>query len=230
MLTVRNEHIRVSGKLASILALLLLRANEPVPVPTLASAAWEQPTAQARSSLHVYMFRLRKLLGNNVNIETTPDGYMINAHPDQLDLNVFKTQLALANASRQSSDNKLEQLHLGKALSLWRGDALATVPSVKLREQYGTPLDEQRVSLLNRKLSIDISTGRSSFVLGELFGLVTRYPFDGRFAEQLMTALSLCGRTSEALDVFMRFRTNLVKVKGIEPSESLARLHHKLLK
>ena len=72
--------IEIGGpRLRKLLAILLLRANEPVPRGTLVHDLWgDQPPAGAQGSLEVYVSRLRKVLGSSV-VLTWPGAYCLQA-------------------------------------------------------------------------------------------------------------------------------------------------------
>src|SRR6516165_12560666 len=79
-ITAGGRVIEIRGpKQRALLAILLLRANEPVPRDVLVHELWgERPPAGARSSLDVYVSRLRKALaaaGNGQAVVTRPGGY-----------------------------------------------------------------------------------------------------------------------------------------------------------
>jgi DNA-binding SARP family transcriptional activator len=59
--------------------------------------------------------------------------------------------------------------------------------------------------------------------------LVADYPLRERFAGQLMEVLHRAGRQSEALAVYRDLRAQLVNELGIEPDQSLARLHERIV-
>ena len=80
--------IPVVGKQRSLLAILLLHANEPVPADALMEELWgEHPPLSARKGLQVYVSRLRGALGGSSGrVVTQPTGYLIHVEPDELDL------------------------------------------------------------------------------------------------------------------------------------------------
>jgi DNA-binding SARP family transcriptional activator len=85
-------------KQRALLAILLLRANEPVPRDVLVHELWgERPPAGARGSLEVYVSRLRKALGaagNGHVVLTRPGGYCLQLADGQLDAYRFERLVA----------------------------------------------------------------------------------------------------------------------------------------
>jgi hypothetical protein len=71
--------------------------------------------------------------------------------------------------------------------------------------------------------------GRGHEVVTELDALVRRFPERERLAAQLMRALYGSGRQAEALAVYQGLRRRLVEELGVEPSEPVRKVHHRLL-
>src|SRR5688572_20184409 len=77
-------------KQRSLLAILLLHANEVVATDTLIGGLWgEAPPATVAKSVQSYVMRLRRELGSQ-RLSTRPPGYVLNVAPDELDLAVFE--------------------------------------------------------------------------------------------------------------------------------------------
>src|SRR4051794_41225592 len=79
------------AKPRAVLAVLLLHANQPVSAERVAVALWgEDAPAGATKTVHVYVSRLRKALGDPEAIETTPAGYRLRVRPQELDAERFE--------------------------------------------------------------------------------------------------------------------------------------------
>ena len=94
----------------AVLALLLLRANEPVSTERLIDQLWgEHPPRTATTSLQNTVAQLRKLLGPGLLL-TRPSGYVLEVDADQLDLTRFERLVREARsaeaAQRASSSGK----------------------------------------------------------------------------------------------------------------------------
>ena len=115
--------IEIGGpKLRALLAILLLRANEPVQRDVVVHELWgEQPPADAQGSLDVYVSRLRKALDAAANgpvIVTRPGGYCLQVAEEHLDVRRFerlaeqgRSELA-ANAPDQAAASLRAALQL----------------------------------------------------------------------------------------------------------------------
>src|SRR5262249_45373733 len=84
------------SKRRSVLALLVLHANEVVRRDRLIEELWgERVPANAAGALQNHVSRLRKDLGADV-VVTKPWGYVLRAEPGEIDLEVFEALVAEA--------------------------------------------------------------------------------------------------------------------------------------
>src|SRR4051812_38526234 len=87
---VRREGIPVplaGGKPRAVLAVLLLHANEPVGADRLAAAlGGDDAPAGAIRTVHVYVSRLRRALGDEARLVTSRAGYRLRVEAGELDL------------------------------------------------------------------------------------------------------------------------------------------------
>src|SRR5215213_6753796 len=101
----------------AVLALLLLRANQPVSSERLVDQLWgEHPPRTATTSLQNAVVQLRKLLGPGLLL-TRSSGYALELDPAQLDLMRFERLVREARSAEPAERAAL----LGAALGLWRG-------------------------------------------------------------------------------------------------------------
>ena len=126
--------IEVGGpRLRALLAVLLLRANEPVPRDVLVHELWgEQPPAGAQHSLDVYVSRLRKALGAATDgpvVVTRSGAYSLQLADEQLDARRFERLVAEGRAALGENEPGQAAAALRAALTLWRGPALADLPT-----------------------------------------------------------------------------------------------------
>ena len=85
------------SKPRALLTMLLLHANEAVSAERLAIALWdEQATSGAARTVQVYVSRLRKALGDDDVLTTTPVGYRLRVGEGDLDARLDDL-VALAN-------------------------------------------------------------------------------------------------------------------------------------
>ncbi|MGH3489235.1 MAG: BTAD domain-containing putative transcriptional regulator [Actinopolymorphaceae bacterium] len=238
----RGGHVLTirAGKLRSLLAALLVSANRLVPVDELVERLWGQtPPPTARATLATYVMRLRRILGggsgsdsgydtaSRAPILTRPEGYLIDAAPEQVDLGRFD-QL-LAEADRHPHDPEAVLGLLAEALRLWRGPALVDIPSESLQREVAPRLEEQRLHTIERRIDTELALGRHAELVGELTALTTEHRLRERFWHQLMLALYRSRRQPDALDGYARLRALLIDEMGLEPSTEIRALHLRIL-
>jgi DNA-binding SARP family transcriptional activator/tetratricopeptide (TPR) repeat protein len=227
--------LRLGGpKQRALLATLLLRAGQVVPVDQLIDALWDQePPASARTIVHGYVSTLRKLLDcpddGQAVIVTKPPGYELRLGSSQRDLDRFEMMVAEAGRARAAGALQVAAGRLRTALALWRGPALSNLAPERLRVVEAARLDARRTAALEERIEVDLELGRHVDLVGELEALVLEHPFRERLRAQLMLVLYRSGRQAEALQVFRDLRELLAEELGIEPDPSLQRLQRAIL-
>jgi DNA-binding SARP family transcriptional activator len=213
----------------SLLALMLLNANELVPTERLVDELWgERPPKTAVKTIQVYVSRLRRLLGTETIVTRAP-GYVVNVDPDRLDLHRFERLAADGRTALAAGDALTAARRLRAALAMWRGAPLSDFAYEPFAHAAAARLDELRLEALQERIEADLRCGRAGELVGELQGLVARHPLRERLRAQLMLALYRTGRQAEALDVYRDTRSTLVEELGIEPSRELRDLERAVL-
>jgi DNA-binding SARP family transcriptional activator len=208
------------GKPRALLALLLLNAGHVVPADRLIDELWgEDPPATAATALHVYVSKLRKVLGDDA-IRTRAPGYVMDAEP--VDLRAFERLTAEARDAEPATAARL----LRDALGLWRGTPLGDVdlPGERAR------LESVRLAAQERLMEAELGLGHAADIVPELESLVAEHPVRESFRAQLMLALYRAGRQTDALEVYRDARRTLVEQLGIEPGERLQQLERAILR
>ncbi|WP_439382910.1 BTAD domain-containing putative transcriptional regulator [Amycolatopsis lexingtonensis] len=221
---------RLGGpKQRTVLAALLLNANQVVSEDQLIELLWEdRPPASARGQLQVRVWELRKLLGREVIVRREP-GYLIEVGPGELDTELFDDVAKDARRLIEGGEPRRGVERLRAVLELWQGPPLGGVTDVLVRRS-GQILAEQRMTALEVLFDAELATGRHTHVVRELRHFVDEYPFGERLQEQLMLALQRSGRTPEALEVYTATRERLDAELGVEPGERLRAMHLQVLK
>lgn len=225
------------GNQRSLLAALVLNANEDVPADDLVEYLWAEGSSprSPRSALHTCVTRLRNTFdshGGSLSgtLRTTSVGYVLEADPADVDLLRFREYLARAEAGAGRGDTVCEFTWLSEALSLWRGPALLDVQSDLLHRDLVPRLTEEYCNALERRLELAISLGRHGDVVGELRSLTHRHRFREGFWRLLMTALYRSGRQAEALEAYGEISARLSDELGIDPSHELQDLRRTILR
>jgi len=226
--TVQHRQITVlSGRQRTLLASLLLRANEIVSVGELVEQLWgDAPPGSSRATVQTYVQRLRQTLRDPERVLTTPTGYQVVVRPGELDLARFRELVSRATATGDLFE-RAELLH--EALAQWRGRPLADVPSESLRSRDVPHLEEERLEVLERYFDIELRLGRHDGLVRRLQEVTNEYPLRERFSAQLMLSLYRSGRQAEAFAVFQNVKHALAEQLGVDPGEHLRTLHQAIL-
>jgi DNA-binding SARP family transcriptional activator len=223
----------LAGKPRALLAVLLLHANEAVSTDRLVDALWgAEPPDTSGKALHVYISRLRKLLGpeGKALLVTRPPGYALDLGRHELDLHRFERLRAEANRAMAQSNPAQAEARLREALSLWRGPPLADFAFEPFAQNEIARLDELHLAALEEWMDALLALGRHADAVGELEALVAKHPLRERLRAQLMLALYRARRQAEALDAYQAARRELVDELGIEPSPELQELERRILR
>ena len=212
----------------ALLALLLLRDGRTATAAELIDGIWgQEPPSQALSALRTYASRLRKALGGDVLISES-GGYAIRPAADALDLTVAQELARDAEAARADGERHPARTLYAKALGLWDGEALASVPG-PYAESQRVRLEEWFLQLTEARLGLDLEVGCHSEAVPELTALTAAHPLRERLRELLMLALYRCGRQAEALAVYADTRRLLADELGVDPRAELSRLQQRIL-
>ncbi|MBR7825053.1 winged helix-turn-helix domain-containing protein [Actinospica sp. MGRD01-02] len=219
-----------AAKQRVILAVLLLRAGQPVPVESLTELLWNgYPPASAVLSLRNYIMRLRRALGAaGERILSRDGGYLIDVAEDELDLLRFDRFRKEGAAAFERGDLALASGSLTRALGQWRGPALCDVDSDPLQRDECPRLTADRVDTLELKLEVEHAIGRYSTSLGELRHFASAHPERESLGEHLILALLQNGRRAEADAEYHRIRQTLQTEFGVAPGARLRALHRRL--
>jgi WD40 repeat protein/DNA-binding SARP family transcriptional activator/type II secretory pathway predicted ATPase ExeA len=220
-----------------LLALLLTRPNQVVPVDALVQGLWgEHPPLTAAKTLQSHVKRLRRVLepgrargvAGEVLVTRQP-GYLLRVALGVLDATRFE-ELA-AKARRALSDGQADAAAslLGEALGLWRGQAFEEFTASDVAAAEADRLAELRLGAVEDRIEADLRLGRHRELVAELEGLVRDHPLRERLWAQLMLALYRSGRQADALLAYQRTRSVLVEELGIDPGSELRRLHAAIL-
>jgi DNA-binding SARP family transcriptional activator len=212
--------VRLGGtRQRALLALLLTRSNEVVSTDRLIDELWgAQPPPSAANTVQYYVSQLRKLLGAD-RIETKAPGYALRVEAGELDLARFEQLVRRGGA---------DELH--EALGLWRGRPLADLEYEPFLQAEIARIEELRLAAIEKRLNLDLESGRDAELIGELEALVAEHPLRERFCAQLMIALYRAGRQAEALAAYRAARERLVEELGIDPGAALQELERAILR
>jgi DNA-binding SARP family transcriptional activator len=234
----RRPATPTAPKQRQLLALLLLNAGKVVSVSECIEELWgEAPPASATSTLQTYVMQLRRGFRGtrdstappNGRLVTRDRGYSLIVHPGELDAEVFGERVRRAEEAAAKADEFETARQLRLALCLWRGPALVDVQAGPVLSVRVAGLEERRLSVLYKRIEVDLRLGAHHELLGELSMLTGQYPMHENLHAQFMIALYRSGRQADSLQVFNRLRRELGEELGLGPSPRLSRLQQAIL-
>src|SRR5215472_7636641 len=226
-----GRQIPISGqRQRSVLASLLLRANEFVPSEQLLVDLWGEDTPpSAANALQAAISRLRRALPPGRLVTRAP-GYTFRIFPDELDVSRFEglvsegRELLATRAAAQAAQT------LSQALSLWQGPPLADFRYEPFAQAEIARLEELHLTCLEERVEADLALGSASVLIPELRRLVGEHPMRERLRGQLMLALYRDGRQADALEVYREFRSVLREELGLDATPLLRELEAAILR
>jgi DNA-binding SARP family transcriptional activator len=229
--------VRANGNVATlngakertVLATLLLARGRVLSDATITTRLWGcSPPATASAQIYTYVSRLRKYLGPDVQIIRQQPGYVIRTGAALFDYAEFERLAKLGHGELKAGQYKEAARHLGEALALWRGRALANVTDF-LADAHLPQLEEASMAVLEGRIEADLEIGRHAQLVPELTGIVAEYPLRERLRAQLMTALYRCDRQADAIAAFHEGRRILAEELGVDPGSTLRTTYQGIL-
>src|SRR5215208_3996638 len=224
-----------SRKQRAVLAILLLRANQPVSPDVLIDELWgERPPPSAAHTLQAYVSRLRpsfRAAGvEDDRLVTRAAGYVLRVEFGELDLHRVEQLAEDGRRALSAGSPERATAKLSEALSLCSGPPLADLAFDGFARVDAEQLDERRLAVLEDRIEADLAMGKHDLLVAELERLVARHPLRERLRGQLMLALYRGGRQADALKVYRDARDYFVGELGLEPSKPLRELEHSVLR
>jgi DNA-binding SARP family transcriptional activator len=232
----QGQLIRLGApKQRTLLALLLLHANQPVSSHRLIEALWpDRVPPSVASALRTHVSWLRRALGPTAQhatpaVTAEPGAYRLTVVTEQLDLLLFE-RLSTQGEEELAAcrpEPAVELLH--RAMGLWRGRALEDVELDGVAAAELAQLAERRLGVAESWVTARLAMGQHDQLLAELARLVEEEPLRERLWAQWMLALYRSGRQADALEAFRLLRGRLIDELGVEPSPPLQRLQRQIL-
>jgi DNA-binding SARP family transcriptional activator len=211
-------------KLRAVLAVLALRAGEPVTPDRLVEDVWgETPPRTARHALENYVSELRRALGHDA-IRTEPAGYALSVAPEQVDAMRLERLLDDDMAPRHRAER------LRSELARVRGQPLEDLAFEPFAQTAVPRLLELELTAREELAGLEIELGHHADVVLALEALAREHPYREHLRALLMLALYQSGRQAEALAAYQDARRVLVEDLGIDPSEELQELERAILR
>lgn len=229
-LAVSNDGVDIpltGRQLRTIFTLLAASPGSTVTTDAIMTSLWpENPPAQARKTVQVYISNLRKAFaGDSSPILSVPGGYSLAADGVTVDVDRFDSLLGEAAST---SDEHGAISRLSDAIDLWHGPPFADLDIIELRSEAAR-LEEARIVAIERRVELRLKLGYHAEIIGELEALALEHPYRERIRAQQMLALYRSGRQADALRVYTRTRDVLAEELGLEPGPELQQLERDVL-
>jgi DNA-binding SARP family transcriptional activator len=216
----RVAETRRSRNHGALLALLALRAGQPVDGDLLIDEAWgEDLPLNPRGALQVALSRLRAWLGDRTEPWITAGGglYTLHVDPDAVDLLRFHRLAETARRSDTITDHEA-------ARATWRGQPFPGLDTARLLEA-GRVAEQRRRALTLRHASLLLDAGRPGEVVDLLVG---EDRLDEELSALLVRALSDGGRHRDAVVTYLEVRRGLRDELDVAPGPELRALYGSL--
>ncbi|MFI2261339.1 AfsR/SARP family transcriptional regulator [Streptomyces tubercidicus] len=221
----------------AFLAVLLLRAGQPVPVSEIVDVLWgAHPPRSAVNVVRRHVGALRRVLEPGLPPRAAgrwlirgSGGYRLRTDGDCLDLLRFRglREQARQAAAEESPARALELLT--QALSLWTGPVASGIaPEVRARLALGA-LEREHLAALQEAADAALRAGVPGAVLPELREAAAEHPLDEPLLAGLILALAATGRRSEALSTYEAACNRLADELGMDPGSELRDAHRAVL-
>ncbi|MFI1884455.1 AfsR/SARP family transcriptional regulator [Streptomyces jumonjinensis] len=221
----------------ALLALLLVRAGQPVALSELVAGLWgTQPPHSAVNVIRRHVGSLRRLLEPGLPARAAgrwlvraSGGYQLITDADSLDLLAFR-QLCEEARQAVSEDAPARAVDLfTEALGLWRGPVAAGLAPEARALLPLDALDREHLLAVREAADAAVAAGRPGAVLAELRKAAADHPLDEPVQARLTLALVATGRRAEALSTYEAVRERLGTELGIDPGPELLDVHRALL-
>ncbi|MFF4349745.1 BTAD domain-containing putative transcriptional regulator [Streptomyces sp. NPDC001530] len=221
----------------ALLALLLVRAGEPVGVGEIVTVLWgRRPPHSAVNVIRRHVGSLRRLLEPGLPTRATgrwlirdAGGYRLATDGDSLDLLRFRRLRDEARqAAADASPAQAVEL-LTEALALWRGPVASGLPA-EIRERAGFgSVDRERLAAVREVADAALHAGLPGAVLPQLQEAAVANALDEPLLARLMLTLAATGRRTEALSTYQAACSRLADELGIDPGPELRDAHQAVL-
>ncbi|MFG2127218.1 BTAD domain-containing putative transcriptional regulator [Streptomyces sp. NPDC048751] len=217
----------------ALLALLLVRAGQPVAVSEIVDVLWgRRPPDSAVNVVRRHVGSLRRLLEPGLPTRATgrwllrgAGGYRLLTDADSLDLLRFRSLRAEAQrAVLDGAPARAVEL-LTDALSLWQGPVASGIPAEARGHAAFGSLDDERLATVKETADAALSAGIPYVALPRLRAAAADSPLDEPLLARLILTLAATGRRSEALHTYDTVAARLADELGIDPGPELRDAH-----
>lgn len=224
-IAINGQEHRLSGrKLRCILAVLSLRARQPVRRDELIEELRLTQTTDAVNSLHAHIARLRRWLRaqslDPYLLESVESSYRLNIDKTTVDVYNFESRVEQALALYPSAPSVVAAM-LVDALVMWRGEPLADVDDGPLIAGKAEELRHLRATAREVLLAAWLDTGQDRRVVLNARRFLDADPLNEQLWKSLIISLRRSGRHAEANQALRDAQTVFRQELGIMLGEQV---------
>jgi DNA-binding SARP family transcriptional activator/WD40 repeat protein len=213
-----------------VLQALAVRPGVDVSPEALADCLWGEHVPETwHKVIQGCIVRLRKACGADA-IQTSPHGYRLLMHRDEVDHLYFEHLVARARELLADGNPERALYVSGLARGLWRGPPLVDLADWAPGRIAAEQLTELWRDVEELHAEALLRVGRYEDVLGEAFRLVAEEPQRERRWGLLALAQYQAGRQGDALQTLHRAKDLLVDELGVDPGRDLTDLEAGILR
>jgi DNA-binding SARP family transcriptional activator len=224
-------------KQRALLALLVSRVGQPVPVDVMVEELWTgHPPPSAIISLQAYVANLRRALEPDRAprtptrvLRTGGRGYLLDSRVVEVDVDRFGERAAAGWQALDRGDPQRALTELEAGLALWRGQAYTEVADGTYVVPEVKRLEELRLSAVEGRCAALLAVGAHELAVAELEAFTQVHPLREYGYELLTLALYRAGRQADALAALRGNQKRLAEDLGIDPRPALRHLEHAIL-
>jgi DNA-binding SARP family transcriptional activator len=224
-------------KQRALLALLVSRVGQPVPVDVIVEELWTgRPPPLAMTSLQAYIAKLRRALEPDRAPRTPPrvlrtrgPGYFLDSRVVEVDASRFAERATAGWQALDLGDPQQALSAFEAGLALWRGQAYMEVASASCVAPEAARLEELRLSAVEGRGAALLAVGANEMAAAEMGAFTQAHPLREYGHELLSLALYRAGRQADALAALRANQQRLSQELGIDPRPALQRLEIEIL-
>ncbi|MFI1019066.1 BTAD domain-containing putative transcriptional regulator [Streptomyces sp. NPDC020965] len=225
-------------KQRKLLALLVSRVGQPVPLDVMLETLWgECPPPSAVTSLQAYVANLRRALepgraprAPTKVLHTSDRGYLLDVHVVDVDVQRFKTRAKAGWEAWNRGDPQEALSEFEAGMALWRGEAYTEVCQSVHVAADAARLEGLRLSVVEGCCAALLAVGAHEVAVAELEAFMQAHPLREYGCELLSLALYRAGRQADALAVLRTNQRRLGEELGIDPRPALQHLEREILR
>lgn len=229
--TVGGRAVPPGGPLQrAVLARVLVGGRGAASADQIATDVWgERATRSTAASVHAYVSRLRRLLGEQA-VGRRSGGYVLDRAVVSVDAEPFVDEVGRGRAALDRGEDGAAATLLRAALDRWQGarafDGLGDLPFLVAE---AARLEELRMVAAEALADARLRQGRGGDVVEVLQELALQDPLRESLAVRLVRLLGAAGRPADALVAFDRCRSALADHLGVDPGGALRQVHAAVL-